>query len=68
VDETFRFTYSNGETNESVWPGESMHTLTGLFPPKTGAIIMANCLRKMSIKPGYTKIESLSTAFYHQLL
>ena len=26
VDETFTFTYSNNETDESVWPGEGMHT------------------------------------------
>jgi len=36
LDENLTFIYSNNETNETVWPGESMHTLTGLFPPKTG--------------------------------
>ena len=46
MDETFRFTYSNGETNESVWPGESMHTLTGLFPPKTGGYYYGKLTQK----------------------
>ena len=26
LDENFTFTYRNNETDESVWPGEGMHT------------------------------------------
>ena len=25
IDENFTFTYSNNETDESVWPGEDIH-------------------------------------------
>jgi len=31
VDETFTFTYSNNETDESVWPGEGMHVSAAIF-------------------------------------
>jgi len=31
LDKNFTFTYSNNETDESVWPGEGMHTSVSII-------------------------------------
>ena len=53
LDENLTFTYSNNETNETVWPGESMHISATIFKDPShlnrGALFMV-----YSASGGYT--------------